>query len=79
MQHIYSNQLVAYLFQELNADSEQLIEKELETNILLQQELEDLEEGLTFLKKDIPLQPNPKIIENILLASQPEEEAILVD
>lgn len=70
---------MAYLFQELNADSEQLIEKELETNILLQQELEDLEEGLTFLKKDIPLQPNPKIIENILLASQPEEEAILVD
>lgn len=73
MKHIYSDLLVAYLFNEIEPDVKQDLEKELAHNKTLQAELKSLEESLAIINKAAPLSPDPKIIENILEESSDTE------
>ena len=75
MTHIYSNQLVAYLFDELDPDSKQKITDALTQNKELMQEFNDLKKGLGVLLKEKPLSPSKECIQNILDATE-EAEAI---
>ena len=75
---MYSDQLVAYLFNEIDPDTKQAVERELATNKELQVELEDLRSSLDLLNNDKPLSPSPQAIKNILEESK-DSESILAD
>lgn len=72
MKHIYSNHLVAYLFDEIDSDTKYILEEELKINTALAAELKELKESFAIIKTEKPLSPNPKIIEHILETSKEE-------
>ncbi len=73
MKHIYSNHLIAYLFEEIDPETKQNIERELASNSALRNELQELREGLTILQNCAPLSPSSQSIENILDATENAE------
>ena len=73
MQHIYSNQLIAYLFEEIEPNTKENIERELATNAELRAELEELKSSLGLLKQCPPLSPSSESLQNILRASENNE------
>lgn len=76
MTHLYSNQLVAYIFDEIDPDTKEKITAALVDNKDLLAEYNDLKKGLGLLLNEKPLAPSSKTIQNILDATQRAEEAI---
>lgn len=73
MTHMYSNQLVAYIFDEIDSDTKLKIETALAQNKELMKELTDLKKGLGVLLKDKPESPSQSSIKNILDATEQTE------
>ncbi len=78
MKHMYSDLLVAYLFDEIDPDDKLVLEKELASNKELEAEFEELRTSLEVIRKEVPLSPNPKTIQHILKETK-DSEAIPAD
>jgi regulator of replication initiation timing len=73
MKQIYSDHLVAYLFDEIEPKLKASIQKELRTNSKLRKELADLNESLSFIQKVEPMSVSQKTVDTILEQSEPSE------
>jgi len=73
MQHQYSDQLIAYLFKEIDPNTKENLERELSANEHLRAELADLQSSLNMIKECAPLSPSTQTVQNILEATKTEE------
>lgn len=73
MKHMYSDQLVAYLFNEIDPDTKSNLERELATNSALLAELNDLKASIGILSNCKPLSPSQDVIDRIISASEDAE------
>ena len=73
MTHMYSNQLVAYLFNEIEPDLKRSIEAAFLTDKGLLAEFNELKAGLKTLESDKPFSPDDRVIENIIRETTQEE------
>jgi len=78
MKHIYSDQLVAYLFDEVEPNLKANIKKELAVNSALTKEIDELKESLRLIENSKPLVPSQKIVDSIIEQSE-TSELILAD
>lgn len=69
MKHMYSDQLVAYFFNEIDIDTKSNIERELASNDLLRMEFQELQESIEMITLCPPPSPRAEVVENIIKAS----------
>ncbi len=73
MTHIYSDLLIAYLFNEIDPDSKKLLENELVKNAELIVEFNELKAGLGVILEHKPMSPDARIVQHILDSTSAKE------
>lgn len=76
MTHMYSNHLVAYLFNEIDPDTKLKVEAAFLENKELLKEFNDLKKGLGAMMTEKTLSPSKASIQKILDATEEAEKAI---